>query len=91
MPHLYEDPLRFQPDRFHGTHNGAADRLLTFGGGIHACPGEQLAKLLTLAVAAAVFGEYRLILKRGMPRQIRYLPVKAPIRPIVAVLRTARG
>ena len=25
MPHLYEDPLRFQPDRFHGTHNGAAD------------------------------------------------------------------
>lgn len=90
LPQLYDDPLRFRPQRFSGRRHGQATRLLTFGQGLHACPGKQLAELLVLAAAAAVFAGHTLALPEGVPTALRYLPVKAPIVPIAATLYPSR-
>ena len=86
-PDLVEDPHIFLPTRYAdvlGARRSAL--LLTFGGGIHACPGRSLADMIARQVAAAVFGHHRLYLPHGVPSGCRYLPVKAPTSPVPAVL-----
>ena len=88
LPGLFDDPWRFRPARFAG-HAGVrrAGGLLTFGQGVHACPGKPFAELLAVTVMANVLGAHRLTLTGPPPKQVRYLPVKIPACPVRAVLR----
>lgn len=87
-PGCFSDPLQFRPERFAaGGHSTAA--LLAFGGGVHACLGKPLAELMTLACAVSVLARWRIRLPQGRPHHVRYLPVKAPRRPVPVVLYPA--
>jgi cytochrome P450 len=88
MDGIYPDPLTFCPDRFANEHRALAAGLLTFGGGLHTCPGKHLAELLASATTCAVLTSHRLILAEGVPHKLRYLPVKAPSDPVLATLDT---
>ena len=90
IPQIFQHPHDFCPRRFlqDGTDRAG---LLTFGGGIHSCPGKQLAEQIVLAAGAAVFAQYHLKLPGGKPTRLRYLPVKAPVDPVPAVLNASRG
>jgi cytochrome P450 len=91
LPDLFDAPARFYPDRFDGKHGrGRAAGLLTFGQGLHACPGKQLAEQLVTAVVGAVAVAYRLELLHGAPERYRYLPVKAPLTAVPVVLHPWR-
>ncbi|MGB6164294.1 MAG: cytochrome P450 [Pseudonocardiaceae bacterium] len=91
MPRLYDQPHRFCPTRFIDGSGDQAPQLLTFGRGIHACPGKQLAELLVMATASAVFAEHRLALIADVPTDLSYLPVKAPRTGIVVQLHRTSG
>ncbi len=88
MPQLYDVPGRFRPDRFFDKGGRSVGSLLTFGRGLHTCPGRQLAELVVLATVTATYARHRLAVAGGVPTQLRYLPVKAPTAPVPAVLRT---
>jgi cytochrome P450 len=81
-PVAYPDPYAFRPDRFADGGRARAASLLTFGGGVHACLGRPLAELMTLTAAAAVLRRGRPFLPAGLPGPVRYLPAKAPARPL---------
>jgi cytochrome P450 len=91
LPNLYLDARNFRLTRFTGAGQKLANGLLTFGGGIHACPGKHLAEVLALAVAASVFAKHRVYLLHGRPAAIQYIPVKAPTQPVHATIHSWRG
>ncbi|GLL02127.1 hypothetical protein GCM10017581_038690 [Dactylosporangium matsuzakiense] len=79
MASLYEHPGDFRPQRFSaGRSDATGSALLTFGRGLHACPGRNLAEILTMATVSAVLARYRIHLPGDAPADISYLPVKAP-------------
>jgi cytochrome P450 len=86
MADLYPEPRSFRPDRFLNASTPA--ELLTFGRGLHRCPGRHLAEMVVLLVAAAVCSQSSIVLTHGRPERIRYLPVKAPTSALPANLAT---
>lgn len=88
-PARYPEPHTFAPERF--TDSAAGAGLMTFGAGAHACPGRPLAELMALSAAAALLRRGRPRLPSGMPVRIRYLPAKAPERPLPIVLEPWEG
>lgn len=89
MPDLYPDPLDFRPGRFRDGHGRTSNSLLTFGAGLHACPGKPFAEMLALSVAAAILRRHRVTLPAGAPARVRFWPVKVPAGPIPVSLRPA--
>ncbi|OHV51760.1 hypothetical protein CgIS1_18095 [Frankia sp. CgS1] len=89
MPQLYDSPDQFRSDRFAGKRGHSVSSLLTFGRGLHACPGKQFAELVVLATVTATYAHHRLAVLGGVPTVLRHLPVKAPTTPLPALLTTA--
>jgi cytochrome P450 len=88
FPSLFGDPVSFRPARFGGQFGmRLAASLLTFGNGIHACPGKPFAELVAVTFMTAVLRDCRLTLTSAPPANARYLPVKTPAFPVLALLR----
>ena len=88
LPSLFDNPLSFRPERFAGKAGvRRAGELLTFGKGLHSCPGKSFAELLAVTVMTTVLGAHRLSLIGPPPEPLRYLPVKTPTHPVWAVLQ----
>jgi cytochrome P450 len=65
-PALWEDPLRFDPDRFSPERSEGRDRwqYLPFGGGPRACIGDHFAMLEATLALATILRRTKMILRR---------------------------
>jgi cytochrome P450 len=77
---LWDDPDRFDPERFSGERSATRPRFayLPFGGGPHICIGAQLAHTEVLLLVATIAQRYRLKL---VPRQDIVLLHRVTMRP----------
>ena len=88
-PNLWEEPLRFNPDRFSPENFGALDRwqYLPFGGGPRSCIGDHFAMLeVTLALATVIRGAEIRSLDDEFPLALHFTmiaggPIRARVRP----------
>ncbi|MCB9596103.1 MAG: cytochrome P450 [Sandaracinaceae bacterium] len=66
-PRFFEDPERFDPERFLGERGDAMDRYawIPFGGGPRVCVGNAFALMETTLVLARIASRYRLELVEG--------------------------
>ncbi|MUG94297.1 cytochrome P450 [Scytonema sp. UIC 10036] len=67
---LYENPKRFQPERFLDRQYSTYE-FLPFGGGVRRCIGEALAWLEMKLVLATILSRYQLALVDAQPEQAR--------------------
>jgi cytochrome P450 len=87
-PTLWEDPLRFDPERFSSENFKALDRwqYLPFGGGPRSCIGDHFAMLqVTLALATVVRGVEIHSLDNEFPLGLHFTmiaggPIRARVR-----------
>ena len=88
-PTLWEDPLRFDPERFSSENFKALDRwqYLPFGGGPRSCIGDHFAMLqVTLALATVIRGVEIHSLDDEFPLALHFTmiaggPIRARVRP----------
>ncbi|KAL0360833.1 UNVERIFIED_CONTAM: Abscisic acid 8'-hydroxylase [Sesamum radiatum] len=59
-PELFSNPQKFDPTRFEGTLR--PNTFMPFGSGVHACPGNELAKLEMLILVHHLASQFRYIL-----------------------------
>jgi cytochrome P450 len=87
-PTLWDDPLRFDPDRFHPEHVKGRDRwqYIPFGGGPRSCLGDHFAMLeATLALATVIRRAEITSLEAEFPLALHFTmiaggPVRASVR-----------
>lgn len=60
-PELWKDPDEWNPDRF--LEKGSEERIVTFGKGVHACPGKEIALRVMWIVAREVLLQTSSIIK----------------------------
>ncbi|KAJ1268840.1 hypothetical protein BS78_07G164000 [Paspalum vaginatum] len=85
-PKFFEDPQRFNPARFKVTPRPGT--FLPFGSGVHACPGNDLAKLEMLVLIHRLVTTYRWDVI-GSSDAVTYSPFPVPKRGLQARLRRA--
>jgi cytochrome P450 len=94
-PHLWEDPLTFDPGRFSEANSQARDRwqYLPFGAGPRSCIGDHFAMLeATLALATIVRQTEIYSLRKDFPLAVPFTTVAAEAIPArVLRRRTVRG
>ena len=88
-PRLFDEPRRFEPQRWTGEHAESADdtrrKIFPFGAGPRYCPGRYLAMVEMKMVAAAALGNFRLSLEADADAVVEHLtftmgPERLPIR-----------
>uniref|UniRef100_A0A1D1YN06 (+)-abscisic acid 8'-hydroxylase n=1 Tax=Anthurium amnicola TaxID=1678845 RepID=A0A1D1YN06_9ARAE len=80
-PEFFHDPHNFDPSRF--TVSPKPNTFLPFGNGVHACPGNELAKLEMLVLIHHLVTKYRWQIA-GKPNEIEYGPFPVPRRGLPA-------
>ena len=84
----YLNPAKFCPFRF--FQKKSYPELMTFGKGIHSCPGKSLAEQIALISMSHLCSKYQLSID-SKPIEINYLPVKMPTTPIFAKLSNLKA
>ena len=85
----FEDADAFDPERFAGEHRPSRP-ILTFGHGVHLCPGAPLARLQIRVALEELLGA----LPHDPPRRGQHVPLRAqphPARPVRPVARPGSG
>ncbi|WVZ92515.1 hypothetical protein U9M48_038572 [Paspalum notatum var. saurae] len=85
-PKFFEDPQQFNPARFKVTPRPGT--FLPFGSGVHACPGNDLAKLEMLVLIHRLVTSYRWDVI-GSSDAVTYSPFPVPKHGLQARLRRA--
>lgn len=80
LPHIFEDPETYRPDRYL-THPEQASYLHAFGGGGHRCLGEHFADLLAHVALTRLFQQFDLTLIDQHPAPVRTPAFKGPRSP----------
>ncbi|GJN15972.1 hypothetical protein PR202_gb02921 [Eleusine coracana subsp. coracana] len=75
-PEIFNDPQMFDPSRFKATPPQPGT-FLPFGSGVHACPGNELAKLEMLVLAHRLVTNYRWEVV-GPSDEVEYSPFPVP-------------
>ncbi|KAF9463123.1 cytochrome P450 [Collybia nuda] len=80
--HTYPEPSDFDPKRMEGSSTA---NFLGFGKGLHPCPGQKLAKIISKIVATLIFYKYevKMVDKRG--KRLHKLPVETKLLHTVAL------
>ncbi|EES15128.1 abscisic acid 8'-hydroxylase 2 [Sorghum bicolor] len=85
-PDYFQDPHKFDPSRFKVTPRPGT--FLPFGSGVHACPGNDLAKLEMLVLIHRLVTTYRWEVE-GSSDDVTYSPFPVPKRGLQARLTRA--
>ncbi|KAK4383434.1 Abscisic acid 8'-hydroxylase [Sesamum angolense] len=80
-PEFFPDPQRFDPTRFEGPLK--PNTFMPFGSGVHACPGNELAKLEMLILVHHLASHFRYELV-GSESGIEYGPFPVPLHGLPA-------
>ncbi|MQL93491.1 hypothetical protein Taro_026140 [Colocasia esculenta] len=80
-PEFFQDPKNFDPSRF--MTSPKPNTFLPFGNGVHACPGNELAKLEMLILVHHLVTKYRWEIV-GTQDEIEYAPFPVPKRGLPA-------
>ncbi|KAL2249621.1 UNVERIFIED_CONTAM: Abscisic acid 8-hydroxylase [Sesamum indicum] len=80
-PELFSNPQKFDPTRFEGTLR--PNTFMPFGSGVHACPGNELAKLEMLILVHHLASHFRYELV-GCESGIEYSPFPVPLHGLPA-------
>ncbi|XP_030537873.2 abscisic acid 8'-hydroxylase CYP707A1-like [Rhodamnia argentea] len=80
-PEFFSDPEKFDPSRFEVTPKPYT--FLPFGSGVHACPGNELAKLELLTLIHHVVTEFRWEIV-GSENGVQYSPFPVPLHGLPA-------
>ena len=83
-PHLYDDPLRFDPGRWIDTPRRPPEEFLPFGGGKHRCLGNGLAMAELAVMTCRLLARGEFVLDRAPARARGF----AAMRPDPAVMVT---
>ncbi|KAJ0984528.1 hypothetical protein J5N97_002884 [Dioscorea zingiberensis] len=87
-PDFFSEPDKFDPSRFMNAPK--PNTFLPFGSGVHACPGNELAKLEILILVHHLVTKYRFEVV-GYQTEIEYGPFPVPRHGLPARLRRAPG
>lgn len=82
-PEYFQDPQKFDPSRFKVSPR--PNTFLPFGSGVHACPGNELAKLEMLVLLHRLVTAYRWEVV-GSSEAVEYSPFPVPRRGLQARL-----
>ncbi|KAH6782206.1 cytochrome P450 [Perilla frutescens var. hirtella] len=80
-PEFFADPQKFDPTRFEGSPK--PNTFMPFGSGVHACPGNELAKLEMLILVHHLTSQFRYELV-GSESGIEYGPFPVPLHGLPA-------
>nr|WET52764.1 cytochrome P450 707A367 [Callicarpa americana] len=80
-PEFFADPQKFDPTRFEGAPK--PNTFMPFGSGVHACPGNELAKLEMLILVHHLTSQFRYELV-GSESGIQYGPFPVPLHGLPA-------
>ncbi|PIN25264.1 Cytochrome P450 CYP4/CYP19/CYP26 subfamily [Handroanthus impetiginosus] len=83
-PEFFVDPKKFDPTRFEGPLK--PNTFMPFGSGVHACPGNELAKLEMLILIHHLTSQFRYELV-GPGSGIQYQPFPIPFHGLPAIFR----
>jgi cytochrome P450 len=80
LPHVFEDPEEFRPDRWTPEVRARLPRgaYVPFGGGPRICIGKRFGELEVRVIAAAILGRYRLEPDSAHRMQVRQMPTLSP-------------
>ena len=80
LPHVFEDPEEFRPDRWTPEARAELPRgaYVPFGGGPRICIGKRFGELEVRVIAAAILGRYRLEPDSAHLMQVRQMPTLSP-------------
>ncbi|MEM9461767.1 MAG: cytochrome P450 [Myxococcota bacterium] len=67
MPEVFEEPNRYDPERFVHHESPARHTLIGFGGGMHSCIGRTMALLISRVFVATLMRSYDLELPAPVP------------------------
>lgn len=84
-PEFFPDPQKFDPSRFLASPK--PNTFLPFGNGVHACPGNELAKLEMFIFIHHLVTKYRLEVL-GSHNEVEYSPFPVPKHGLPAILRS---
>jgi retinoid hydroxylase len=89
LPQLFEDPFRFDPDRFLPEREAMIPRggYVPFGGGSRMCLGKRFGEYELRALAAVLFGRLRLEPRSAAPPRIVTTPTLGPKGGLRLVVR----
>ncbi|XP_062192913.1 abscisic acid 8'-hydroxylase 3-like [Phragmites australis] len=87
-PEYFQDPQKFDPSRFKVAPRPGT--FLPFGSGVHACPGNELAKLEMLVLVHRLVTAYRWEVV-GSSDEVAYSPFPVPKRGLQAKLWRETG
>ncbi|KAI3439716.1 uncharacterized protein J3R85_004567 [Psidium guajava] len=80
-PEFFSDPEKFEPSRFEAAPKPYT--FMPFGSGVHACPGNELAKLELLTLIHHVVTEFRWEIV-GSENGVQYSPFPVPLHGLPA-------
>ncbi|MES1942931.1 cytochrome P450 [Salinisphaera sp. PC39] len=79
MPEYWDDPERFDPDRFaRNEHRRHPFQFIPFGAGAHTCIGLHFAEIQVKAVLHRLLREYRLSVPPGYRMPYQIVPISKP-------------
>ncbi|MCW3038231.1 MAG: cytochrome [Solirubrobacterales bacterium] len=91
LPDVWEDPARFDPDRFAPGRREAIPKgaYVPFGGGSRTCIGMRFAQAEVDVIARRILGSWRLQLDPGYHLSIRQMPTISPRNGMPMTVRAA--
>jgi cytochrome P450 len=93
LPHVFEDPEAFRPERFERERKTALPRgaYIPFGGGSRICIGKRFGQTEVKAIAAQVLRRFSPELQPDYRLEIRQMPTLSPAGGLPVMLATPAG